>query len=242
MAKSKSLLRYFSKGEIILWCLSVTFIVTSFLIFDRANYLTLAASVVGVTALIFVAKGNPIGQFLTIVFSILYGIISFTFAYYGEMITYLGMTAPMAAFALISWLRNPYNGNRAEVKVNHLKRKEFVFIFIIAAAVTIGFYFVLKVFHTANLIPSTLSVTTSFLAVCLTFRRSAYYALAYAANDIILIILWILATLSDISYLSVIVCFIMFLINDMYGYINWSKIAKRQQKNHGGHVEWNLEK
>ncbi len=239
MAKNKSLLHYFSKGEITLWCISVIFIVTSFLIFDKANYLTLAASVVGVTALIFVAKGNPVGQFLTLVFSVLYGIISFTFAYYGEMITYLGMTAPMAVFALISWLRNPYNGNRSEVKVNHLKRKEFVFMFIITAVVTIGFYYVLKAFHTANIIPSTLSVTTSFLAVYLTFRRSAYYALAYAANDIILIILWTLATLSDISYLSVIVCFIMFLINDIYGYINWSKIAKRQQKNYGGNVKWN---
>ncbi len=239
MAKNKSLLHYFSKGEVTLWCISVIFIVTSFLIFDKANYLTLVASVEGVTALIFLAKGNPVGQFLIIVFSILYGIISFTFAYYGEMITYLGMTAPMAVFALISWLRNPYNGNRSEVKVNHLKRKEFVFMFIITAVVTIGFYYVLKAFHTANIIPSTLSVTTSFLAVYLTFRRSAYYALAYAANDIILIILWTLATLSDISYLSVIVCFIMFLINDLYGYINWSKIAKRQQKNYGGNVKWN---
>ena len=43
-----------------------------------------------------------------IVFSLLYGVVSFTFAYYGEMITYLGMTAPMALFALISWMRNPY--------------------------------------------------------------------------------------------------------------------------------------
>ncbi len=232
--KKESLRHYFSKGEIMLWCASVVFIVASFLMFDRANYLTLTASVVGVTALIFVAKGNPIGQFLTIVFSILYGIISFTFAYYGEMITYLGMTAPMAVFALLSWLRNPYNGKRSEVKVNHLKRKEFVLIFMMAAVVTIGFYFILKAFHTANLIPSTVSVTTSFLAVYLTFRRSPYYALAYAANDIILILLWILATLSDLSYLSVIVCFIMFLINDIYGYINWSKMAKRQQKGMGG--------
>ncbi len=42
-----------------------------------------------------------------IIFSLLYGIISYTFSYYGEMITYLGMTMPMAVFALISWLRNP---------------------------------------------------------------------------------------------------------------------------------------
>ena len=183
---------------------------------------------VGATALIFNAKGNPAGQLLTVVFSILYGIISFTFAYYGEMITYLGMTAPMAVFAFLSWLRNPYEGNRAEVKVNRLKEREPVFMLALTAVITFIFYFILKFFDTANLIPSTLSVTTSFLAVYLTFRRSAYFALAYAANDIVLIVLWTLAVLSDISYLSVIVCFIMFLVNDVYGYISWTKMQKRQ--------------
>ena len=230
MKKCKSLLFYFSKGEIILWCLSIMLIIISFLVFDRENYLTLTASVIGATALIFNAKGNPAGQLLTVVFSILYGIISFMFAYYGEMITYLGMTAPMAVFAFLSWLHNPYGGNRAEVKVNRLKEKEPVFMLALTAVITFIFYFILKSFDTANLIPSTLSVTTSFLAVYLTFRRSAYFALAYAANDIVLIVLWTLAVLSDISYLSVIVCFIMFLVNDMYGYISWTKMQKRQQE------------
>ena len=85
------------------------------------------------------------------------------------------------------------------------------------------------IFHTANLIPSTISVTTSFLAVYLTFRRSAFYAIGYAANDIVLIILWVLATISDISYLSVAICFVVFLVNDIYGFINWSRMQKRQE-------------
>ena len=221
---------YFSKGEIILWCSSVLLIIVSFLIFDRENYMTLIASVIGATALIFNAKGNPLGQALIIIFSIFYAIISYSFAYYGEMITYLGMSAPMAAIALISWLRNPYNGNRSEVKVNMIKRKEVVFMLILTAVVTFAFYFILKAFGTANLIPSTISVTTSFIAAYLTFRRSPFFALAYASNDIILLILWTMATLTDISYLSVIICFVMFLINDIYGFINWTKMQKRQSK------------
>ena len=229
MDKIKSLLSYFTRSEWLLWGMSILLITVSFVFFDRENYLTLAASLIGATALIFCAKGNPIGQFLTIAFSILYGIISLSFHYYGEMITYLGMTAPMAIFSLISWLRNPYNGNRSEVKVNHLTPKETVFMLILAAAVTWIFYFILKAFHTANLLPSTVSVTTSFLAVYLTFRRSPYYALAYAANDIILIVLWTLATFADASYLSVTICFVMFLANDIYGFINWKKMRSRQQ-------------
>ena len=60
----------------LLWGLSVVFIVGSFCAFDRENYLTLAASLIGVTSLIFNAKGNPIGQVLMVLFSLLYGIIN----------------------------------------------------------------------------------------------------------------------------------------------------------------------
>ena len=94
--------------------------------------------------------------------------------------------------------------------------------------VTILFHFILKGFDTNNIELSTISITTSFIAVYLTFRRSAYFALAYALNDIVLIILWILATLTDITYLSVVICFLMFLVNDIYGFINWTKMHKRQ--------------
>lgn len=228
MHKPKQLLCYFSVTEIVLWCSSVTLIVLSFLLFDRENYLTLSASLIGVTSLIFNAKGNPFGQFLMVIFSLLYGAISFGFSYYGEMVTYLGMTMPMALFALISWLRNPYNGNRAEVAVNRISRTETVFACFLTAAVTVVFYFILKSFDTANLFLSTLSVTTSFAAVYLTFRRCALFAAAYAMNDIVLIVLWTLAALTDIRYISVIVCFSAFLVNDLYGFVSWRKMEKRQ--------------
>lgn len=224
------LLNYFSRGERFLWSSSALLILVSFFLFDRENYLILAASLIGVTSLIFNAKGNPFGQFLMIVFSLLYGVISYSFAYYGEMITYLGMTAPMALFALVSWLRHPYKGNRAEVTVNSVSRRETIFMLVLTMGVTVLFYYILDAFHTANLLPSTLSVTTSFIAVYLTFRRSPYFALAYAANDIVLIILWILASMKDISYLSVIICFFVFLVNDLYGFRNWQKMKKRQKK------------
>ena len=220
---------YFSTFEWILWGASVLLILASFAVFDRTRYLTLAASLIGVTSLIFNAKGNPFGQLLMIVFSVLYGIISYTFAYYGEMITYLGMTAPMALVALIAWLRHPYRGNRAEVAVGRLKRGEAIGMWALAALVTAAFYFILAAFDTANLLFSTLSVTTSFVAVYLTARRSPYFALAYAANDVVLIVLWTLASLTDPSYLSVVICFVAFLAGDLYGFYNWRRMRRRQQ-------------
>ncbi len=222
-------LKYFTKEELILWISSIITIIVSFSIFDKENYLILFASLIGVTSLIYSAKGNPFGQFLIVIFSILYGIISYSFTYYGEVATYIGMTMPMAIFAFISWMRNPHNGNKSEVRVNHLDKQEWLIMILLTIVVTVIFYFILKYFNTANIIPSTISVTTSFAAVYLTFRRSAYYAIGYALNDIVLIVLWTLASFKDITYISVVVCFIAFLINDIYGYISWQRMGRRQK-------------
>lgn len=225
----KKIFAYFSRLEIVIWSSSVISIFISFFVFDKENYLTLFASLIGVTSLILNAKGNPFGQFLMVIFSLLYGIISYTFSYYGEMITYLGMTMPMSIFSLISWTRNPYRGNKTEVKVNRIGKTENILMWMITIGITIFFYFILKYFQTANIVPSTISVTTSFLAVYLTLRRSPLYALAYAANDIVLIVLWILASFFRIHYISVVVCFVAFLMNDIYGFVNWQKMKKRQR-------------
>lgn len=219
---------YFTKTEKGLWLCSVLLITVPFLLLDRESYLSFVTSLIGVTAVIFLAKGNPIGQAMTVVFSCLYGIISYTFSYYGEMITYLGMTMPMAVLALVSWLKNPYQGNRAEVAVSRVPKKEWGWIALMTALVTAFFCWILKLLGTANLFPSTLSVTTSFMAVYLTFRRSPWYAVWYAANDLVLIVLWTLAAMEDMHYLSVVLCFTAFFANDLYGFINWRRMAKRQ--------------
>ena len=226
----KKILNYFSRGEIIIWLAEVILIVTFFCIFDRKDFLNLISSLIGITALIFCAKGNPIGQALVIVFSALYGIISFGFAYYGEMITYLGMTAPMALISLISWVRHPNGENRSEVKIRSLNKLDIIIMIPATIAVTVIFYFILREFGTANLLTSTISVTTSFAAAYLAFKRSPYYAVAYILNDIVLIVLWSMAAAENIAYLSVIACFAAFLINDVYTFINWKKMQKKQKQ------------
>lgn len=223
-------IKKFSKFELILWLSSLVIITLSFLLVKSTDYLSLAASLIGATSLIFTAKGNVIGQILIVVFAILYSIISYTFRYYGEMITYLGMTALIAIITIFMWLKNPFDGDKSQVSVNKLSVQEYIFMFILTALVTAAFYFILRAFNTANLVISTVSVTTSFLASYLTMRRSEYYAFAYACNDVVLIIMWIMATASNITYISMVICFVVFLVNDIYGFVNWSKMKSKQHK------------
>ncbi len=216
----------------ILWAAALAVVLVSGII-GRGSAVAVTAPLIGVTALVFLAKGDVLGQLLTVIFAIFYAVVSYTQRYYGEMITYVGMTAPMAAMAVISWLRHPFKDGEPQVRVARLTPVMRALIVPLTVAVTAAFYFILRALGNASLAVSTVSVATSFLASYLTFCRSSYYALAYAANDIVLITLWIIASRDDISYLSMVACFLMFLICDLYGFISWRRMEASQREADG---------
>ncbi len=227
MNKVKILINSLTKFELYLWIGSLLIIAVSSLLIGDTDLLSIISSLIGVTALIFLAKGYVLGHVLIVTFCLMYGAISYSFAYYGEMITTLCMTMPIAILSIITWTKNPYKESN-EVAVSEMTSKKWGIVVILTIIVTVFFYFVLKALNTTNLLISTVSITTSFSAILLTTFRSEYYAIAYSLNDLVLITLWSLASLTNPEYISVVVCFLVFLINDLYAYYNWGKIRKRQ--------------
>ena len=221
--------RFLSRFEWLLWGASMLVVFISFLVGGSSGILSLIASLIGVTALIFVSKGDVTGQILGVLFGLLYAVVSFEQHYYGEMFTYLLMGVPTSLASVISWLKNPYATDRAEVKMVHLKRVDYVCLVVLTPLVTFGFYWILRVLGTAALTVSTISIATSFFASYLLFRRSPYYALAYAVNDLVLIVLWCIATAKDLAALSMVACFLVFLVNDFYGLFNWLRVRHKQK-------------
>lgn len=228
-SKIKSLTRF----ERILWICSVAVVIVACLCSPHteplADLFRVFGSVVGVTSLLLIAKGYASGQFLMVLFALLYAAISFRVRYYGEMLTYLCMSGPIALVSGINWLMHPFR-DTDEVAVSRLGKKGLIVTSLLTVAVTVVFFFLLKDLGTANLLFSTLSVTTSFFASAITFLRSPWFALAYASNDVVLIVLWIMMSARDISYLPMIACFLTFLFNDFYGFLSWRKREKKQRE------------
>lgn len=223
-----------SSREKLLWILSLIVVmitnIWSDVLSDHFHILTLVAAFIGVTAVLFCAKGNIWGQILIAIFSICYGIISWEFRYYGEMATYLGMAFPMAIWSIYTWVKHPFDEETKEVSIRRLTRGMIGVLSIVTVMVTILFYELLKYLHTPNLLFSTISVTTSFLAAALTMLRSSYYAFWYALNDLVLIVLWVFASFTDVSYIPVVVNFVVFFINDVFGFYSWKKRQIKQQQ------------
>lgn len=221
----------FTKRDWIIYSFSLLIVAISNILSPEFDFLILVAALVGVTSLILAAKGNGIAQILIVIFSILYGIISYRFRYWGEMITYLGMTMPMGIWSAVAWFKNPSKEKSNQVEIAKMNYKKWVLVVVSAVLVTIGFYFILKYFDTPNMVFSTLSITTSFIAASLTILRTSYFALFYAMNDLVLIVLWVLATIENPVYFPVIINFAIFFFNDMYGFVAWKKresLARRQ--------------
>ena len=216
MRRLKSFFKSVTVFEYCLWGVSVLSIVLSFVLCGNKSYLNLCGALIGVTTLIFIAKGNVIGNFLGIAFAVFYGVISYFPRYYGEMITYLAMSAPASIASVVAWLKHPFQGKKTEVKINRLSIKEYLLAFL------------LRALGTANLIWSTVSVLTSFYAAYLNIRRSPAYALAYCANDVVLMALWSLLSVSDPAYVCMVVCFAAFLLNDVYGFVSWMRMQRKQ--------------
>lgn len=218
-----------SRGEWFLLIGSLIAITASFVISLHFPVVEVIACYLGVIGLVFIAKGHPFGQILGIGFALCYGYVSLEYHYYGEMITYVCMTLPINVVSLIAWLRHPHKRGSAEVHVAHFGGIKWLIMALSTAAVTTAFYFILMWCGTNNLIFSTISIATSFSASFLMLFRSPWYAIAYGCNDIVLIILWILASIEDFSYFPMIICIAIFFINDMYGFYNWRRIHKRQK-------------
>lgn len=225
--KIKNIFKSLSIFEICLWSISSLVIIVSSIV-TKGDIFATITSLIGAASLIFIAKGYPLGQILGIAFMIMYSYISYKSKYYGELICSLLLSLPMAVYTLIVWLKHPFDKKTSQVQVGKSEKKSILVIVFLAISFSIICYFILKIFNTPNIFVSTLSITTSFIAVSFMAIRSPYYAIGYALNDIVLIVLWSMETITNIMCLPVLINFIVFLANDTYGFFNWIKIRKNQ--------------
>ncbi len=212
-----------NKVEWVIWIVSLITIFLTNVLSGGFDLVTVIASCIGITGLLFVAKGNIWAVACTVTFSLMYGYISFNFRYWGEMITYLGMNLPIAIAVGITWLANPSKLHEGTVAIARLDEKAVKKMILSAIIVTFIFHLILRILDTPNVWVSTFSITTSFIGAYLTVKRSSYYAVSYAVNDVVLIVLWLLACRQNPGYITMVITFAIFFVNDLYGFLSWKK-------------------
>jgi nicotinamide mononucleotide transporter PnuC len=226
----KKVFKGWTKFEVIFLIVSLCAITICFLFNKDKNIISLITSLLGVFVVLTGAKGLIVSPFINIFYNILYIIISLSQKYYGEVLIYVFLMMPLHITTIISWIKNKSNKNSNIVSINKLNKKEYMVLGLVTVLVTFMFYYILKLLNTNELMISTISLTASLVASYLMLRRSSNYAIAFVINDVILITLWGIACFNDIALLPMVVTFMVFFVNDIYGFISWKKREKEQYK------------
>ena len=203
--------------------------ILSSIIFNGTIIDTLYTSLYLITALL-MSKGKVECYFIGFVSVFFYGIVSYNQGYYGELIITAFLTFPIMIVGIISWLRHQDKEDDTVI-ISSLSKKEITIVLLSQLLLFWIYYFILKIFNTELLVISTISIVTSVLASYFEARRSELSLFCYIANDLVIIILWIIPIVNgNIELISVLVGPILLLINDIYGSYNWSRIKKWQKE------------
>lgn len=186
------------------------------------------------TALL-MAKGKYACYIIGIISTFFYAYVSYNNQYYGETIIAMCMTLPIMIAGLINWSK--HQDKKKTVIVKEVSKRELIALIFSQVLMSFAYYFLLKNFSTSNLIISTISVAISLIATYLAARRSDYSFYGFIVNDIILIALWSIPLIGgNINIITILLCPVLLLINDIYGVYNWKKIKQRQSKIN--HKKW----
>ena len=179
------------------------------------------------TALL-LAKGKYSCYIIGIISTFFYAYVSYSNSYYGEVIIAMCCTLPLMIIGLINWLKHQDNTNTVIIK--EITRKELLLVLLSQVVMFAGYYYLLKIFNTNNLLVSTFSIVASIIATYLTARRSEYGFVGFIINDIILITLWSIPVITgNCNLIPVLLCPVLLLINDIYGVYNWRRIKNKQK-------------
>lgn len=213
-------------AETVLYIAGLALIITMSIIF-KASWISAITGLFGLTCVLFTAKGKVVGIFFTWGMIVFYSILSFKNKYYGEVFINLFMMFPMTIISLVEWIK--HLGKDYVVKVNSITKKELAIVCSVAVIAFVVFYFILRALGTSQLIFSTISIVTSVLATYFQSRRSKYGFLSFLFNDAVLCVLWALATVEDIKNISMLTAVALYVICDIYGFISWGVMQKKQQ-------------
>lgn len=194
----------------------------------KATWVDLGFTLLYFWTAILLAKGKFACYIIGIISTFFYAYDSFINVYYGEVIISMCCTLPLMIVGLVNWIKHQDKDNTVIIK--DVSKKELIVLLTSQAILFMGYYYMLKAFNTNNLLISTISIVVSVIASYLTARRSEHGFIGFIINDVVLIGLWGLPIIQgNLSIMTVELCPVLLLINDIYGVYNWRRIKSEQK-------------
>lgn len=191
----------------------------------------LISSISGMLCVVLVAKGKISNYYFGIVQTATYAYIAYGYGLYGEAMLNGMFYFPIQFIGIYLWSKNKTkHGVKGEdVTVKSLTKSGWVTTVVTVTIFTIAYGFFLKYLGGNNIWTDSATNVLSVTAQILMLKRFAEQWLLWIAVNVLSIFLWLSALISQGGNdFSMLVMWSAFLVNSIYGYINWRKLYMKQ--------------
>ena len=179
------------------------------------------AAICGIFCVVLCAKGKK-SQYIWGLFNVIgYIIIAFINKYYGEVMLNALYYLPSQFIVYYLWNRHE-NKITFDVEGKKLNLKKTILLLLGTTILIILYKLVLDLLSGNNTILDSASTIISIVANSLMLLRYREQWLLWIIIDIITVVMWLLVK----DFVMVTMWFV-YLVNAFYGYINWTKMARR---------------
>ena len=211
------------------WLAFVLIVQTVAWLIQKESLFMLVMTLTNSLNLVLGAKGKIAGLYFAIINSVLYAINCLAIQLYGEVMYHLLYSIPVSTIAIFTWKKNMTEGG--EVKFRTMTPKIILMTTLATIVGVFGYMQVLKWMGGNLPVMDSLTTIVSVIASLLYLLRYSEQWAMWAIVNVLSIAMWIMVFMQgDSSAILIIIMMTINLINSIYGFLNWRKIAIKNEK------------
>lgn len=219
------------------WMITATVIILGLSLLWKDTTVGFIASISGIWCVILVAKGKLSSYFFGVINAITYGYVAYSYGLMGEAQLNWYFYLPLQVVGFVLWYRNSKQSeklgvefkNGQEIQAKKLNFKNWLILIPSVLAAYFGYSYYLNDIGSNFAGLDALAVVLSIFAQILMMLRYTEQWLLWIVINVITVALWFFVLLTHGGNdWSMLVMWIAFLVNSVYGYINWNKISKQE--------------
>lgn len=225
MSKVKDFFKGWSKFELC-WLVLSTVIMIVLSIIWGDNTLALISGITGILGVVLAAKGKVSTYFFATINVAIYAYLTFNNHLYGEFMLNAFYYIPMNFIGFYLWSRHK-DEKSGEVEGKALTPKQIVILLAATAVIVIIYWQILTHLGGQLALIDAMSTVFSVIALIMQVARYAEQWLLWIIVNIVSVIMWILLIGKDSSAVTMVVMWIAYLFNSIYGYYNWKNLLRK---------------
>ena len=196
----------------------------------HSSWVVVLNSLLGLTTIFLLSQGYILGNIIGILQLITYCYLTITNRIYGELVEIFLITLPAYIFSFYTWGKSS-NSNILKPQKN-ISTKNWCIVVSISTCLSLAMYFVFNAFGTQSLIFSTIIFGINCVSGYLKVKRVKYTFVFNLAAYAVSLAMWsVFAFNGDLSYLPVMLNYVVYIVFCVLGLFNWTKIGKAQTTN-----------